>query len=111
MSRVMVVGGYGAFGQKAAERLARAGGLEVVIGGELYSDAMGAPGTAEGTYVGMFAHNVATITRALGGRVPGGSFEIWRSVAGGVRAGETVADEVSTGTPAPGSPSTGGGGR
>jgi manganese/zinc/iron transport system substrate-binding protein len=29
----------------------------VVIGGELYSDAMGAPGTYEGTYLGMIDHN------------------------------------------------------
>ena len=35
-----------------------------------YSDAMGAPGTYEGTYVGMIDHNVTTIARALGGKTP-----------------------------------------
>ena len=45
-------------------------GHEVVIGGELFSDAMGAPGTYEGTYVGMIDHNVTTIARALGGEAP-----------------------------------------
>lgn len=43
----------------------RARGHEVVIGGELFSDAMGAPGTEEGTYIGMFRHNVQTIVKAL----------------------------------------------
>ncbi len=42
-------------------------GHEVKIGGSLYSDAMGDPGTAEGTYVGMFRHNVDTIISALSG--------------------------------------------
>lgn len=42
-------------------------GHTVVIGGELFSDAMGAAGTTEGTYVGMIDHNVTTVTRALGG--------------------------------------------
>ncbi|BDW85542.1 metal ABC transporter solute-binding protein, Zn/Mn family [Roseicyclus marinus] len=49
---------------------AAAQGHEVVIGGELYSDAMGAPGTYEGTYLGMIDHNVTTIARALGGQAP-----------------------------------------
>lgn len=48
----------------------RARGHGVVIGGELFSDAMGAPGTYEGTYLGMIDHNVTTITRALGGQAP-----------------------------------------
>ncbi len=42
----------------------------VRLGGELFSDAMGAPGTYEGTYIGMIDHNVTTITRALGGDAP-----------------------------------------
>ena len=46
---------------------AQAQGHQVVIGGTLFSDAMGAEGTDEGTYVGMIEHNVSTITRALGG--------------------------------------------
>lgn len=43
----------------------RAAGHEITIGGELYSDAMGAAGTPEGTYVGMVRHNVDTIVKAL----------------------------------------------
>ncbi|WP_411504105.1 metal ABC transporter solute-binding protein, Zn/Mn family [Brevibacillus centrosporus] len=37
----------------------------VSIGGELFSDAMGAPGTPEGNYLGMVKHNVDTIVGAL----------------------------------------------
>ena len=33
--------------------------------GSLYSDAMGKPGTPEGTYSGMIRHNVDTIVKAL----------------------------------------------
>jgi manganese/zinc/iron transport system substrate-binding protein len=40
-------------------------GWKVVIGGSLYSDAMGADGTPEGTYVGMVNANVKTIVEAL----------------------------------------------
>jgi manganese/zinc/iron transport system substrate-binding protein len=49
---------------------ARARGHQVVVGGELYSDALGAPGSYEGTLIGMLDHNVTTISRALGGVVP-----------------------------------------
>lgn len=49
---------------------AAAKGHSVVIGGELFSDAMGDPGTYEGTYIGMIDHNVTTIARALGGDAP-----------------------------------------
>ena len=42
-------------------------GLEVALGGELFSDAMGAKGTEEGTYLGMYHHNVNTIYQALTG--------------------------------------------
>ena len=45
-------------------------GHTVRIGGELYSDAMGAPGTYEGTYIGMIDHNVTTIAAGLGGTAP-----------------------------------------
>lgn len=45
-------------------------GHEVRVGGELYSDAMGAPGTYEGTYLGMIDHNVTTIASALGATPP-----------------------------------------
>ncbi len=40
-------------------------GVNVRLGGELYSDAMGEPGTEEGTYIGMYRHNVNTIYEAL----------------------------------------------
>jgi manganese/zinc/iron transport system substrate-binding protein len=49
---------------------ARARGHQVVVGGELYSDALGAPGSYEGTLVGMLDHNVTIISRALGGDAP-----------------------------------------
>jgi len=44
---------------------AKAKNHTVIIGGELFSDAMGAPGTPEGTYIGMVKHNVDTIVKAL----------------------------------------------
>ncbi|KYG73342.1 metal ABC transporter solute-binding protein, Zn/Mn family [Roseivirga spongicola] len=40
-------------------------GHTVEIGGNLFSDAMGAAGTAEGNYVGMVKSNVRTIVEAL----------------------------------------------
>lgn len=43
----------------------KARGHEVRIGGELFSDSMGAPNTKEGTYEGMVRHNVEIIVRAL----------------------------------------------
>lgn len=43
---------------------------EVTVGGELFSDAMGTPGTYEGSYLGMIDHNVTTIANALGGTAP-----------------------------------------
>lgn len=49
---------------------AAAAGQRVAIGGQLFSDAMGLPGTYEGTYIGMIDHNVTAITRALGGVAP-----------------------------------------
>lgn len=49
---------------------AAARGHEVEIGGLLYSDAMGKPGSYEGTYIGMLDHNVTRIARALGGDAP-----------------------------------------
>ena len=44
--------------------------VTVRIGGELYSDAMGAAETYEGTYIGMLDHNATRIARALGGTAP-----------------------------------------
>lgn len=43
----------------------RSRGHAVTVGGTLYSDAMGAEGTPEGTYVGMVRANVRTIVEAL----------------------------------------------
>jgi manganese/zinc/iron transport system substrate-binding protein len=43
-------------------------GFEVSLGGELFSDAMGNPGTPEGTYIGMIQHNIDTIINALSGQ-------------------------------------------
>lgn len=40
-------------------------GHSVAIGGQLFSDAMGADGTPEGTYIGMVSSNVNTIVGAL----------------------------------------------
>ncbi len=54
--------------RKSIEALVRgveAKGHTVTIGGELFSDAMGAEGTPEGTYLGMVKHNVDTIVKAL----------------------------------------------
>lgn len=43
----------------------KAKGKNVTIGGQLFSDAMGAKGTPEGTYIGMVSANVNTIVNAL----------------------------------------------
>ncbi|PKR79312.1 manganese transporter [Halalkalibacillus sediminis] len=40
-------------------------GIDVSLGGELFSDAMGQAETIEGTYLGMYRHNVETISKAL----------------------------------------------
>ena len=40
-------------------------GHDVVIGGSLFSDAIGEKGTDMGTYIGAFSHNVKTIVQAL----------------------------------------------
>lgn len=44
-------------------------GQEVRVGGELYGDAMGEQGTADGTYIGMLRANTIAIVEALGGEV------------------------------------------
>ncbi len=54
---------------------ARSRDKKVLIGGELFSDAMGAQGTYEGSYIGMIDHNVTTIARALGGQAPEGGMQ------------------------------------
>lgn len=50
--------------QAVIEGAAKAG-LNVSLGGELFSDAMGDAGTEEGTYLEMYSHNVNTIYQAL----------------------------------------------
>ena len=50
-------------------------GHRVEIGGTLFSDAMGEPGTYEGTYIGMIDHNATVIARALGGDAPAAGFQ------------------------------------
>lgn len=50
---------------EAVREAVRARGWEVRIGGELFSDAMGNPGSPEGTYVGMLRHNIDTIVGSL----------------------------------------------
>ena len=60
---------------------AAAKGHDVIIGGELFSDAMGQEGTYEGTYLGMIDHNVTVIANALGGKAPA------RGMAGKLSAG------------------------
>lgn len=50
---------------KAVIEGAASKGLQVKLGGELFSDAMGDAGTPEGTYLGMYRHNVETIYQAL----------------------------------------------
>jgi manganese/zinc/iron transport system substrate-binding protein len=50
---------------KAVIEGAASAGLDVKLGGELFSDAMGDAGTEEGTYLGMYRHNIETIYQAL----------------------------------------------
>jgi len=40
-------------------------GYTLGLGGELFADSMGTPGTEEGTYIGMFEHNINTIYNGL----------------------------------------------
>lgn len=50
---------------RAVQEGCRKKGWILHTGGSLYSDAMGAKGTPEGTYIGMFDANITTITNAL----------------------------------------------
>ncbi|GAB5388940.1 MAG: zinc ABC transporter substrate-binding protein [Alphaproteobacteria bacterium] len=65
-------------GLKALMEGAESRGHTVGLGGTLYSDAMGEPGTVEATWLGMAAHNAATVTTALGGEMPTDGFD-WPS--------------------------------
>ena len=50
---------------KALQAAVKSKGHEVSIGGTLFSDALGASGTIEGTYIGMYEYNMNTIIKAL----------------------------------------------
>lgn len=50
---------------EAVQAAVRARGFDVRIGGQLFSDAMGDPGTPAGDYAGMVRHNIDTIVNAL----------------------------------------------
>ena len=50
---------------EALQQAVKSKGHDVKIGGTLYSDALGNANTVEGTYLGMFEHNVKTIVEAL----------------------------------------------
>jgi manganese/zinc/iron transport system substrate-binding protein len=52
---------------QAVQAAVRAQGFDVAIGESLFSDAMGDPGTPEGTYAGMVRHNVDAIVSGLMG--------------------------------------------
>jgi manganese/zinc/iron transport system substrate-binding protein len=52
-------------GIEAVQAAVRARGFSVVIGGSLFSDSLGTPGTPEGTYVGTVRHNIQTIASGL----------------------------------------------
>lgn len=49
----------------AVQQACAARGWHVELGDALFSDALGNPGTPEGTYVGMIRHNIDAITSAL----------------------------------------------
>ncbi len=59
---------------RAVVQGARSRGHDVVMGGLLFSDAMGPANTPTGSYLGMMDHNITTITRALGGTAPATGF-------------------------------------
>ncbi len=50
---------------QAVQAAVQSRGHDVEIGGELYSDAMGSPGSGADTYDGMVRHNIDTIVNAL----------------------------------------------
>lgn len=50
---------------EALQAAVKAQDHDVIIGGELYSDALGSADTPQGTYTGMYLHNVKTIVNAL----------------------------------------------
>lgn len=52
-------------GIQAVREAVQARGFDVQIGGTLYGDALGTPGTPEASYIGMFRSNVTTIVSGL----------------------------------------------
>ncbi len=52
---------------EAVQEAVRARGWSVRVSGPLFSDALGNPGSPEGTYIGMIRYNVRTIVQALQG--------------------------------------------
>ncbi|MDG1714009.1 zinc ABC transporter substrate-binding protein [Lacinutrix sp.] len=50
---------------EALQAAVKSKGHDVIIGGTLFSDALGNAGTIEGSYIGMFEDNVNTIVNAL----------------------------------------------
>ena len=56
---------------EALRQAVQARGLDVAIGGSLYSDALGDPEGPAATYIGTVRHNVDTIVAALSGRSGG----------------------------------------
>ena len=50
---------------EAVQAAVKSRGVNVEIGGQLFSDAMGNPGTPEGAYIGMVRHNIDTIVKSL----------------------------------------------
>lgn len=53
---------------EALQKAVKSRGFDVTIGGELFSDALGNPESSEGTYLGMFKHNLDTIVDSLIGK-------------------------------------------
>lgn len=52
-------------GIEAVREAAQSRGFEVEIGGELYGDALGEPGSEYGTYIAAYRHNIDTIVDSL----------------------------------------------
>jgi manganese/zinc/iron transport system substrate-binding protein len=50
---------------EAVQAAVQSTGLEVTLGGELYSDALGSAGSPTATYIGMMRHNIDTLVAAL----------------------------------------------
>ncbi len=60
---------------RALRASVKARGFDVRIGGSLYSDSMGSPGTEQGNYIGMFRSNVDTIVESLSRSIEVADFE------------------------------------